>query len=126
MRNNATASAWRAILAGMLGLGIAACAGSGGDGSVSASAGRRLAHDWSKGNCLACHKIPGDAQAITSADIGPPLQDIKARFPNRDKLRAQIWDARGVNPDTVMPPFGAAHILTENEIDKIVDYLYIF
>jgi sulfur-oxidizing protein SoxX len=110
-----------------LSLHVAACVGptaSGERGGIEA--GRRLAHDWQKGNCLACHKIPGDARAETSADIGPPLQDIKARFPDRNKLRAQIWDARGANPDTVMPPFGAARILSKGEIDKIVEYLYAY
>lgn len=108
----------------MLTLSAAACATRGADADVAT--GRQLAHDWRKGNCLACHKIPGDAQALTSADIGPPLVDMKKRFAERGRLRAQIWDARGVNPDTVMPPFGANHILTEGEIDKIVDYLYAF
>jgi sulfur-oxidizing protein SoxX len=106
-------------------LGCASSATTSSDSGARA-AGRKLAHDWQKGNCLACHKIPGDAQAVTSADIGPTLQDIKARYPNRAQLRARIWDARGTNPDTVMPPFGTSHILTENEIDKIVDYLYAY
>jgi L-cysteine S-thiosulfotransferase len=116
---------WRSITVAGLCLSMLACASSVAN-SGGGAAGRRLAHDWHKGNCLACHKIPGDAQAVTSADIGPPLQDIKARYPNRAQLRARIWDARGANPDTVMPPFGASHILTENEIDKIVDYLYVY
>jgi L-cysteine S-thiosulfotransferase len=106
-----------------LGLLIGGCA----NGVASShDAGRTLAHDWRKGNCLACHKIPNDAQASTSADIGPPLRDVKARFPKRADLRDQLWDARGRNPETVMPPFGTAGILTEAEIDKIMDYLYAY
>ncbi len=86
--------------------------------------GARLAHEVAKGNCLACHAMPGDASAITSANIGPPLVAMQSRFPDRNTLRRQIWDARLINPDTVMPPFGKNRILTSEEIELIVDYLY--
>ena len=86
--------------------------------------GARLAQDVAKGNCLACHAMPSDAKAVTSANIGPPLVAIRARFPEREQLRRQVWDAGLTNPDTVMPPFGKHQILTTEEIDLIVDYLY--
>ncbi len=88
------------------------------------AAGARLAQDVAKGNCLACHAMPRDAGAVTSANIGPPLVAIRARFPEREPLRRQIWDAGLTNPDTVMPPFGKHQILTPEEIELIVDYLY--
>ena len=86
--------------------------------------GARLAQDVAKGNCLACHAMPSDAKAVTSANIGPPLVAIRARFPERERLRRQVWDAGLTNPDTVMPPFGKHQILTTEEIDLIIDYLY--
>ena len=86
--------------------------------------GRALAQDVYKGNCLACHQIPGDATAVTRANIGPPLSRMRERFPDRTALRRQIWDATERNPLTVMPPFGKHAVLTEEEIDLIVDYLY--
>lgn len=86
--------------------------------------GQQLAFDNKKGNCLACHAIPGDPKAVTSANIGPPLEHMKARFPDKSKLREQIWDPMRNNPNTVMPPFGKHKILTEKEIDMIVDYIY--
>ena len=86
--------------------------------------GARLAQDVAKGNCLACHAMPSDAKAVTSANIGPPLVAIQPRFPEREQLRRQVWDAGLTNPDTVMPPFGKHQILTTEEIDLIVDYLY--
>jgi len=92
--------------------------------SARLAAGARLAQDVGKGNCLACHAMPSDANAVTSANIGPPLTDIPARFPDRQQLRQQVWDAGVANPDTVMPPFGKHEILTTEEIDLIVDYLY--
>jgi L-cysteine S-thiosulfotransferase len=88
------------------------------------AAGQLLAMEVGKGNCLACHAVPGDPQAVTSANIGPPLVGIRARFPQRDRLREQLRDPMQFNPDTVMPPFGKHKILTDDEIDKIVDYLY--
>ena len=90
----------------------------------ASDAGARLAQDVTKGNCLACHAMPSDARAVTSANIGPPLIEMRSRFPDREKLRRQIWDAGLANPDTVMPPFGKHFILTTDEIDLIVEYLY--
>nr|NIQ97797.1 sulfur oxidation c-type cytochrome SoxX [Desulfuromonadales bacterium] len=49
---------------------------------------------------------------------------MQARFPDRAVLRAQIWDATARNPDSRMPPFGKYEILSEEEIELIVDYLY--
>jgi len=87
-------------------------------------AGREIAHDVYKGNCLACHQIPGDTAAMSMANIGPPLTHMRQRFPDRAALREQIWDSTRRNPLTVMPPFGKHKILTEEEIDLVVDYLY--
>ena len=83
--------------------------------------GKALAFSKKKGNCLACHQISGGSMA---GNIGPPLVAMKARFPDREKLFKQIYDARVNNPHTVMPPFGAYEILSKDEINKIVDYLY--
>lgn len=85
--------------------------------------GRSLAFDRTKGNCLACHAIPGEPKAESPGNIGPPLVYMKDRFPDRAKLRAQIWDATQINPDSVMPPFGRNKILTDQEIDLVTDYI---
>lgn len=86
--------------------------------------GQELAFNNTKGNCLACHQIPGDPKAVTIATIGPPLVAMKARFPDKAKLRAQIYDATAANPYTSMPPFGKHKALTDKEIDLITDYIY--
>jgi len=86
--------------------------------------GRRLAHNFDKGNCLACHAAPTDPTAITKANIAPPLIGMRERFRSRDALRSQIWDAAKRNPDTIMPPFGRHMILSDDEIELIIDYLY--
>jgi sulfur-oxidizing protein SoxX len=49
---------------------------------------------------------------------------MKMRYPNKAKLRAQIWDATKANPDTVMPPFGKHRIMSEAEIDKVTEFIY--
>jgi sulfur-oxidizing protein SoxX len=86
--------------------------------------GRSLAFDRKKGNCLACHAIPSEPKAESPGNIGPPLENIKARYPDRTTLRARIWDETVVNPDTVMPPFGKNKILTEEEVDLVTDYIH--
>jgi sulfur-oxidizing protein SoxX len=83
--------------------------------------GKEIAFERSKGNCLACHHIEGGQ---LPGNIGPPLVAMKSRFPDKAKLRAQIWDATNANPNTAMPPFGRHQILTEKEIDKVVEFIY--
>ncbi|RXK87896.1 sulfur oxidation c-type cytochrome SoxX [Chlorobaculum sp. 24CR] len=83
--------------------------------------GKALAFDSGKGNCLACHTI---ADGEFPGNFGPPLIQMKERFPDHAVLRQQIWDASAKNPKSMMPPFGKNGILTEPEIDQIVDYLY--
>jgi sulfur-oxidizing protein SoxX len=92
--------------------------------SESIRTGRELAHSFDHGNCLACHGAPTDKHAVTLANIAPPFVDMKRRFPSRDDLFEQIWDARDSYPETIMPPFGAHNILSEAEIRKIIEYLY--
>jgi sulfur-oxidizing protein SoxX len=92
--------------------------------SAAAAAGREIAHDVYKGNCLACHQVPGDPTAVSMANIGPPIVRMRERFPDRADLRGQIWDPTRRNPETVMPPFGKHRVLTEGEIDLVLDYIY--
>ena len=79
-----------------------------------------LVIDQKKGNCLACHRIEG---GNIPGNVAPPLVAMQQRFPDKAKLRAQIWDATVANPRTSMPPFGKHKILSEEEIDKVVEFL---
>jgi len=83
--------------------------------------GKEISFHRKKGNCLACHKIAGGS---LPGNIGPELVNMKARFPDKSKLRAQIWDATTKNPNTIMPPFGKFKMVSEEEIDKIVEFIY--
>jgi sulfur-oxidizing protein SoxX len=82
--------------------------------------GERLAFDRAKGNCLSCHEIKGGDLPGT---IGPALKNIKSKYPDRSDLVAILTDESRRNPLTAMPPFGRNRILTEREIDAIVDFL---
>ena len=86
----------------------------------AASEGQKLAFDRSKGNCLTCHVIKGGEYPGT---LGPELVDIKSKYPKREDLVAILNDETLRNPLTVMPPFGRNRILTETEINAIVDFL---
>ena len=83
--------------------------------------GKELAFDRKKGNCLACHMIEGGTLA---GNIGPPLVAMKARFPDYNKLRAQIYDARVNNPNTIMIPFGPHAVMTDAEIDLVTKFIH--
>ena len=107
------------VAAFVLAIGIAASAAPAAAQSA-ASEGQKLAFDRSKGNCLTCHDIKG---GILPGTIGPELSDIKSKYPNREELVAIIYDETKRNPLTVMPPFGRNRILTDKEINAIVDFL---
>jgi sulfur-oxidizing protein SoxX len=83
--------------------------------------GQELAFTRKKGNCLACHFVQG---GDLTGNTGPALIAMKARFPKREDLYNQIFDARAKNTNTIMPPFGAHGALNKAEIELIVTWLY--
>ena len=91
------------------------------DEAADLAKGKALAFDRKMGNCLACHMIEGGELA---GNIGPPLIAMKARFPDYDVLRAQIYDARVKNPNTIMIPFGPQAVMSDNEIDLVARFIH--
>lgn len=91
------------------------------EGASTIEKGKAIAYDRKKGNCLACHAMD---DGTLPGNIGPPLIAMKARFPDKAKLRAQIWDPTVTNPNSIMLPFGRHKVLTEEEIDMVVEYIY--
>ncbi|HEY9017069.1 sulfur oxidation c-type cytochrome SoxX [Thiomicrospira sp.] len=84
--------------------------------------GKKLAFSRSEGNCLACHMIQG---GTSPGNIGPALVAMKMRFPDRQKLFDKIWGVKETQvPYSMMPLFGRNAILSDDEINKIVDYMY--
>lgn len=83
--------------------------------------GKAVAEDRNKGNCLSCHFVP---EGEMTGTIAPPLIQMKLRYPDKDLLRQQIWDATTRNPESSMPPYGRHAILTEEEIDWVLEFVY--
>lgn len=83
--------------------------------------GEKLAFDRAKGNCLTCHVIAG---GDAPGNVAPPLANMTKRFLDRQELFAIIFDETKRNPQTVMPPFGRNLILTNREINDVIDFLY--
>lgn len=109
-----------APLAMGLALGLASLSMASAD-QASIAEGQNLAFDRGKGNCLSCHQIKGGDLPGT---IGPSLDGLKERYPDRKDVAAIIADETKRNPQTVMPPFGRNLILNDREIQAIVDFLY--
>jgi len=101
-----------------------------------AERGLELMRASEKGNCSICHLVPGiGLPDEAQGNIGPSLEGVGARL-TPAQLRAQIVDARAMNPETIMPPYGSIEglvdvdkryrgrpILTAGEITDIVAYL---
>jgi sulfur-oxidizing protein SoxX len=50
---------------------------------------------------------------------------MKLRYPDKQKLYDKIWGKPETQiPDSMMPPFGQNGILSDDEIAKIVDFMY--
>ena len=113
----AAASALTLILGGLSMLPQAVTAA---EEASAVEKGKQVAFNRKKGNCLACHEIAGGKLA---GNVGPALVNMKERYPDKAKLRAQIWDATKANPNTIMPPFGKHKILSEKEIDLVVEFI---
>ena len=105
-----------------VGMGFSGAVAADDDGlSKSELLGKQLAFNSSAGNCLACHQIKGGE---LPGNMGPPLIAMKARYPDREDLKAVIYDPRDkYGVQTIMPPFGANEILSDKEIDAIVDFI---
>ncbi len=88
-----------------------------------AKRGEKVVKSRKLGNCMACHYIPG---VEFPGNIGPNLVESMKNYSDSDRemVRQWVWDARAYNPDTIMPPFGPNKILTKEQIEDVVEYLY--
>ena len=108
--------------------------GLGSPASAEQAAHTSWAYDYmtnpQKGNCIACHDLPG-VQGMVS-NFAPSLKGVGQRL-SAQELTQWVVDARRINPDTLMPPFGSTHelnlvrparvILTNEQIALIVSSL---
>jgi len=137
MRNSTsfiTALGAMALVLGSLAMAPHAIAGDGKGGEMpnkdaceeaddAVTIGGCIATNRKKGNCMACHTFAGlEKTRLQAGNIAPPLVGMKARFPDKAKLKEQISDATKANPNTMMPPFGKHGILSGKDIDYIVEW----
>ena len=77
------------------------------------------------GNCYACHQI--SKEEISYGNIGPTLYQYGKLRGNSPEIQrytwARIWNAHAFNACNIMPRFGAAGILNEDQIRHVMALL---
>jgi L-cysteine S-thiosulfotransferase len=77
------------------------------------------------GNCYACHAI--DKKEVSYGNIGPSLAQYGKLRGNSEPIQkytwARIWNSHVFNACNSMPRFGAAGILTEQQIKDVMALL---
>jgi L-cysteine S-thiosulfotransferase len=82
--------------------------------------GRDLAMRRDKGYCVICHQLPSENWPGT---VGISLTKYRQhKYPDA-VVYQHIFDARVLNPNTVMPPYGTNRILNDQEIRDLVAFL---
>jgi L-cysteine S-thiosulfotransferase len=87
--------------------------------SGAAANGWRILSEQRLGNCVACHSIPNEQGKKTGVQstFAPPLDGVASRY-NSEALRQWVVDARKINPETLMPPFGL--ILSTEQVTDVL------
>jgi L-cysteine S-thiosulfotransferase len=95
----------------------------------NAEVGFKLMFDQRGGNCTACHSILDAAgkKSGVQSNFAPPLDGVATRY-NAAQLLQWVVDARKMNPQTLMPPFGVdwntdkakGRLLTDAQIADVV------
>ncbi len=102
--------------------------------TISKMPGWKIIQDGRLGNCITCHTI--QLSDISSKEkqgnFAPALTKVGAKY-TPEQLRQWVTDARLMNPETLMPPYGSqAGIknpnipkapLTLEQINEVVDLL---
>jgi len=86
----------------------------------NAEKGKQVAFARNRGNCLACHVMPGGSQP---GSRGPDLSHYGSSGRNEAETYAMVYDMRTINPETLMPPIGTNDILTDQELRDVVAFL---
>ena len=96
-------------------------------------AGKKLAIQRKKGNCLACHVMPIPEEQF-HGEVGPDLSNVGSNYTEAEP-RMRLVDPKVLNPDTIMPAFlkpGTHDVLTKfkgktiikaQDIEDIIAYL---
>ena len=101
---------------------------------ITAKPGWRIMQDGRLGNCITCHTINISEKAVKEkqGNFAPPLSKVGAKY-SPDQLRQWVTDARLINPETLMPPYGSQvginnpiipkSILDSQQINDVVEVL---
>jgi sulfur-oxidizing protein SoxX len=102
----------------------------------SVQAGFEIMYHSSQGNCVTCHVIGTEKSANMrmekQGNFGPALTGIGSKY-TRAQITQWVTDARKINPQTLMPPYGSLEgiekpndmktILSAEQIQSVVDAL---
>lgn len=66
-------------------------------------AGKKLALERKKGNCIACHMLPVP-EAEFPGNLGPPLVGIASRLAEGE-IRLRVVDIKQLIPNSIMPGY---------------------
>ncbi len=102
----------------------------------SVQAGFEIMYHPSQGNCVTCHVLGAEKNANTrmekQGNFGPALTGVGSKY-TRAQLTQWVTDARKINPQTMMPPYGSLEgikkpndmktILSAEQIESVVDAL---
>ena len=99
-------------------------------GEAVASNGRGLQYSDNPdqangGNCYACHQL--DPDELAYGTLGPSLAGYGARGQSPAMLQytwAKLWNTHAYNVCSHMPRFGAAGILTEQQLRDVMAFLF--
>lgn len=85
--------------------------------------GEKLAYDRGRGgSCVACHVMGPTTPSMPGA-VGPDLSTYSQWGRDDQWIFNYIYDPRSVNPESVMPPWGAHKVFTVDEIKDMVAFL---
>jgi sulfur-oxidizing protein SoxX len=99
--------------------------------------GFEVIYNRNLGNCVTCHRIdkPDSNRGPTlekQGNFGPDLSKVGSRY-NQSQLTQWVSDARKIQPQTFMPPYGSLEditlpnqantLLTQEQIALVVEAL---
>jgi sulfur-oxidizing protein SoxX len=88
---------------------------------VTNMTGWKIMQDSRLGNCITCHTINLSEKSVKEkqGNFAPPLSKIGAKY-SSDQLRQWVTDARRINPETLMPPYGSLSNINQPNIPKSI------
>jgi len=91
-------------------------------GTGDSKRGRALFLDRRLGPCTGCHLVQGE-DVWPAGNVGPDLSIYGDRHLPREYTFDLVYDPRHVFPHTVMPPWGAAGVLSPADVVDVVAFL---